>query len=316
MKAIEIRHTRPALQGWSGATVDSSWYGPMPAPTSYAELAEALSWLHEQVLDPGDVDRPQLFFRGQADHRWRLTPGLTRRLRPRPMHPLGIRVEELAREYEQALMADAAAVGVTSVDQPLLQQMAELQHYGAATRLLDFSFRPNVALWFAMQGDRGVPGLLFAFEDLPAIEPTRSLGNLSENLRSFQESLDGTDPFMWAPVAQHSRMLAQQSVFVVSVLWETDWSDIPVRTRWQTDSRVEALPEQLHVIYLSPELKQGVTEAFLTKSLGLNQTSMFPDLPGFSLAHSATQPLPAFRRWRRLETSLTALADPPDHSND
>lgn len=45
-----------------------------------------------------------------------------------------------------------------------LELLAALQHYGAPTRLLDFTFNPLIALWFAVESLDGRDGRVFAID--------------------------------------------------------------------------------------------------------------------------------------------------------
>lgn len=85
------------------------------------------------------------FFRGQRDSRWGLTPGLFRLGLPREeLEPFENTMKDRMRRVLQA--RTQAHLGLYEDDEYLL---ALAQHYGAPTRLLDWSRSPEVAAYFA-----------------------------------------------------------------------------------------------------------------------------------------------------------------------
>ena len=95
-----------------------------------------------------------------------------------------------------------------------LELLAELQHYGAATCLIDFTKNPLVALWFACQPpstnteqvEDGKVVALDVKDKFPQIEP--------ENLDAPIEDLLREKIWLYSPKKQNNRIVAQQSVFV------------------------------------------------------------------------------------------------------
>src|SRR3954469_10219862 len=94
----------------------------------------------------GVFSRGQRFaWRGMRSADYALRSSLHRRLG-------GAMSETRTRAAEKQLLADARSwgLGVTAtghVDD--LQLLADLQHYGIPTRLIDFTSNPMTALWFA-----------------------------------------------------------------------------------------------------------------------------------------------------------------------
>jgi FRG domain len=101
-------------------------------------------------------------WRGQPDLTWGLNPGLVRRLQDRKRFRDPI-TETLLRGHEQQLLESALARGYGR-QAGHIELLAVLQHHGAATRLLDVSSDPMVAMWFAVEdeGRLGSDGVLFA----------------------------------------------------------------------------------------------------------------------------------------------------------
>ena len=112
-------------------------------------------------------------------------------------------------------------------EQPLsnLNLLAELQHHGAATCLIDFTKNPLAALWMACRkSSRGdVNGKVYAV-DISARGPYKPVGvtEAQEKPISFffrRKRETGYQLYQWQPNYQNSRMLAQQSIFLFGGGW-------------------------------------------------------------------------------------------------
>ena len=103
-----------------------------------------------------------------------------------------------------------------------LELTAELQHYEAATCLIDFTHNPLLALWFACGGfsssDNGdEEGVIVAFEaGDPSACKTIDSGNIQKSIDELLQHKDGIKkPYVWnPPQGQNTRITAQQSAFV------------------------------------------------------------------------------------------------------
>jgi tetratricopeptide (TPR) repeat protein len=122
-------------------------------------------------------------------------------------------------EINMALIREARLRGYDQKDgRPLgdLEILAGLQHFKAATCLIDFTYSAQVALWFACgqdsKTDDSTNGKVFAVhkdaDRFIEIEPDL----LKETIPYF---LDGKEPqlYHWQPRQQNNRILAQQSIF-------------------------------------------------------------------------------------------------------
>ena len=106
-----------------------------------------------------------------------------------------------------------------------LELTAELQHYEAATCLIDFTRNPLIALWFACGGfsssDSGdEEGVIVAFEaGDPSTCKTIDSGDIENSIKKLfldeDNRLLSEKPYVWnPPQGQNTRITAQQSVFV------------------------------------------------------------------------------------------------------
>ena len=164
-------------------------------------------------------------FRGQGNTHWPLHSGATRRLRKHLVEGIQFRPDfpNLYLDYHQSTLiapARTQGLGVESGREISdLQLLAKLQHLGAATGLLDFSWDPLVGLWFAcrdLQGD----GKLYVINTNDPIQvamiSTDESGQRVTTL--FLPDGDSRTIAWWEPTASGdamARILRQRSVFVI-----------------------------------------------------------------------------------------------------
>ena len=135
--------------------------------------------------------------------------------------------EKLFIAESMRLLSDAKMQGHHWRDGRELKDLAltaELQHFGAATCLTDFSRNPLVALWFACGGlsssGGGQNGVVAAFDggDFDSCKKVNA-DNIEKPIGFFFSpeggSIAGQKFYVWAPSqSQNARITAQQSVFV------------------------------------------------------------------------------------------------------
>ncbi|MYB56786.1 MAG: FRG domain-containing protein [Gemmatimonadetes bacterium] len=153
-----------------------------------------------------------------------------------------------------------------------LDLLAELQHFGAATCLIDFTRDVLVALWFACQQSSGGPanGKIVAVRiDDPARFRTVGTKLIEEDIDHFFEP-DANGQYLlyqWQPKHQNNRIIAQKSVFVFGgIEIETEAECVIIKS-----SKQEIL-------------------GFLDKLSGITEASMFPDFDGFARLHAQNKP--------------------------
>ena len=103
-----------------------------------------------------------------------------------------------------------------------LEMLAELQHHGAATCLIDFTYSAQIALWFACgqdsktaQDSENPPnGKVFAvYNQLPDFKEVKS-NMLKDDIDDFLQDEEDSSLYYWQPRQQNNRIIAQQSVFL------------------------------------------------------------------------------------------------------
>ena len=154
-----------------------------------------------------------------------------------------------------------------------LELLAELQHFGAATCLIDFTRNAQIALWFAcQQSSTGeANGKVFAVR---ANDPVR-FKTVTPKLVTgedidyfFEEDESGRSPlYQWQPKQLNNRVIAQQSVFIFG------------------GSQIEVAAEC--VILKSSKSK---ILASLDNSASITEASIYPDFDGFARLHAQNKP--------------------------
>ena len=206
-------------------------------------------------------------FRGQSDAGWSLSSGATRRLNANGVESDGPDFLDEYLDYHLSLLDRARRVmpyGDKGQSSTPLQLLAKLQHFGAATGLLDFTHNPLVALWFACD-EPGHDGKVFSLsKELPHtsyVTPTLEEGDVRSILSTANDPT-GPDYLLWEPTVEGDaalRILGQRSVFVIG--------------RPAIDTR------HVHRIVINAADKQRLREEL--EQLDVSEQTIYRDLVGF-----------------------------------
>ena len=221
-------------------------------------------------------------YRGQQDSEWPLHSAAARRLREEHGDDVlrDLEFPEIYTGYHRdALIEPARTRGFGSeAGRRLsdLEVLAKLQHFGAATGLLDFTWSPLVALWFSCE-DSSRDGKLFCININDAILVSRvSTDEGGQSATAvFSGDAGSRQLSYWEPPLSgdaSARILRQRSVFVIGR---------------------PLLPEDTGIvseIIISGHDKESLRDEL--ESLDVHEESLFLDVYGFAQA-SARRPAPS-----------------------
>lgn len=252
-------------------------------------------------LQPQSQTKGKLIFRGLGNISHGIISSAGRRLRVKSS-----KQDEFIR-YHVNLVANARKYGYGGIglNSKLsdLEILAEIQHYGGATCLTDFSTNFLVALWFATATEydketreeiknNGVIYWLDLGEELnfnSISYYTESVGIdkiqniLTHVVSSFEAKQRKVEPcfWLWEPTKLNNRIIKQDSVFMFGLpaFKANDNLDL-----CEGGLRIKRMP-------ILSEHKKGIREE-LESLLGISAESVFYDIPGYSLnANGASVPI-------------------------
>lgn len=279
------------VEGPEMSCVHVGKFGDLYAPEKLSDLVGLL----EAYAEAGhDV----VAWRGQEDICWSIDCTATRRLETRQPDIAGpTEIEESVTEYEERLLAEARLIGHgfrNGRELSDLELLSVLRHYGAATRLMDFTRNAFIALWFATRSRSGSYGLLIGADPRPgASRRVRTKEHLEKPLRSVMDRKNIQRKFLlWEPRHLFDRMRVQQSLFVLGPVARRSWGSAPFGLRAEDPEQV---PEELVLVAVSPWLKQQLLDidgykASWRSLFGYEERYMFPDLEGYAGSHGSSAP--------------------------
>ena len=243
-------------------------------------IAKFLEWVFQN-------DSDHMVYRGLADESQKAESSLHRRLRGKsksaPKEEFIRASEELVKQAQlQGYARDPAG------DLKDLQLMGRLQHYGAATCLIDFTKNPHVALWFAClpskQKDGGADGKVIAV-DISKYDTVPS-NRLGDSLRKLMKE---DHPWKWKPESLGNRDITQHSEFIFG------------------QPEVESSEE----ITIPAALKADILKELV--KIDILEERLFSDLYGFAQINAHDRP---YRHYSESADYYATLAAQEAESND
>lgn len=235
----------------------------------------SLSQYLDQIEQTTDSDVSCLY-RGQENVEWQVTSSAYRRLKKQiefGNHPIEFQPNpetnlssDLFVGYLKQII-DEIQLRYPSTYKNLssLECMAHLQHNKVATGLIDFTYSPLIALWFACHNEEKKDGKVFIIaNDSEKIEEINTTHKLKQSLDTFF-NMDQPKWHLWTPTLDDlsvdtQRMTMQQSVFLFG-LPEVD---------------NELITQEIIV----PRSQKDYLRTALAK-LGITERTLFSDILGY-----------------------------------
>ena len=255
--------------------------------TPVKTVTEFLKRINE-IVKPETQKESKVLFRGQENEGWKVETSAYRRLKEEAKQE-NLSEEEISEEDElyynfvliqQFKHADFHSDYKSKIMQEDLGILAQLQHQGAATSLIDFTDNAMTALWFACKksinsdsndNNNGKVFILSTggeskFDEIDSIEQienskVRLPGEL--DFGGGNNILNNTKLIYWKPAHLNNRITAQQSYFLIS----------------------KREPPKMQEIIIDGNSKIDIMEELSTVH-GIDGTMLFPDLVGFAQANS------------------------------
>ncbi len=218
-----------------------------------------------------DLQGEIMLYRGLAKANWDVSSSAYRRIEKSENESL-FTSDSMIHGYTVELLNDASLRGFRerqSKNLSDLEMLAELQHYGAATCLIDFSENAMIALWFACYECPSYDGKVVAVETGDTTDFfTISYEDIDKPIESF---IDQGKLWKWKPDSINNRIVSQQSTFLFGKgrieKWNVDYKEIEIEVN-----------------------KKGNIRETLKKSFGIGEQSLFNDLDGFARYNSHNRP--------------------------
>jgi hypothetical protein len=213
-------------------------------------------------------------FRGERDERWPLYSSLSRYLRNAKVDPLAW------PEQEGRILRIFKRKAHQFLDKPPdptddFQWLALMQHHGAPTRLLDFTWSPYVAAFFALERTLA-DGVVWAMnpaaiDSSRADKPVRMDPRVQGNFNRY--FLKGKNHLIWMgePHTMNRRLIAQSGTFAVPGVL-----DVPIEEILSDRDQENILAKFV--------LANAVREVGMRELYRMNITfsTLFPDLDGLA----------------------------------
>lgn len=246
-----------------------------PENTMHTITPSSMESLLSEILEGVMTCSRCCVWRGQANIDWNPYPGLYRRLLNNGYGDSDID-EILIRKYETDLLCEANGLGFYGAGGAnRLDFMINLQHEGGATRFLDVTWNPFVALWFAScYPDEDVDAVVYCYQIDSNCCP------LPEQIFSWDDITppDGAgEPILFTPRRINERIKAQSASFLTCVL-DGPLSEGSIFTHASKYSNIKR-------IRLMPGLKKEVNK-WLKQYRRMRQFNVFPDFSGYARANS------------------------------
>lgn len=207
-----------------------------------------------EVLNNLNCSSKTMIYRGQADSDWEITSSAYRELSKNgsPVPPT------ILKEYHHRLLEGVRRLhDITISNENDVTILSQLQHNKAKTVLIDYTYNPLAALWFACtdKSCMNKDGCVYAVEE----SFTQNIFPLkNDDLDFLFKSTEIT--YVYHPYQINQRIINQQSVFLIRWLGKIDKS------------------QQIQIL-IPQKKKEGIIQEL--QVLGVTRKTLFQDFIGF-----------------------------------
>ena len=239
---------------------------------------EEFQTLASQFADTKSAMQYSYLFRGQTNSAWRLTPSLHRALKAGTSAPDAIDIERRVQMefFSQVhLHVDPALLNFGQKD--LWERWALMQHYGAPTRLLDWTLSPYVGAYFAVEDGWDSDGAIWVFHAYELMEHAIATIDPEDRGRLSDSIQPNAPPTMAIHQSQNrsARIVAQQGIFTVCRNILGEQYDL-------IEAACSERPEEVEYNYGKLIIPMNLKPTFLHHLYSMNVTanSLFPGADG------------------------------------
>ena len=229
-------------------------------------IEEFMAWVKE--LSDGSM-----LYRGLADKDWPVEASASRRIKGHSNENSVLM--PVFQNYVSKILEDARQWGLghrANMELCDLELLADLQHYGAATCLIDFTQTPLTALWFACWKKPKTDGRVIGMRtDNTELFKIVTSDQQKEKIGIFfeQEGL-----WKWSPRDINKRIVAQQSVFVFG--------------------KPQIEESHYESVIIDKSNKTTIIEA-LKKYYSILASNLFRDMGGFAIVNAHNRPYTEYK---------------------
>ena len=217
-------------------------------------------------------------FRGQTQSAWGLMPSLRRALKAGTSAADAIDIERrVQREFFSQAHLHVDPALLTFGESELFERWALMQHYGAPTRLLDWTLSPYVGAYFAVEDQWDSDGAIWVFHGYPLMRHAIATLGPDDKLRLSDSLRPDVPPTMAIHQSQNrsARIVAQQGIFTVC-------SNILGEQHDLIEAACAVPPEKVEYNYGKLIIPMDLKPKFLHHLYSMNVTanSLFPGADG------------------------------------
>jgi hypothetical protein len=246
------------------------------------EIKEFSSWSQlKSFIDGTFAFYSNYVFRGHAEYNWKLESTLTRAIKNLENKADIMQLVQYHLSAFKCNLRGRCNFNLNEISENELYALG--QHYGLLTPLLDLTFSPYVALFFALQqNSKAKKRCLWALEV------------------SLVDEINSLDPDPISPIVElinpltndNQRLINQQGLFLKLPILKS-FEDLVEKTNYIDDGT------QIYQIIFPDKL----TEDFLSRLniMNINNLTLFPDLTGSSLHSNYLLEIQPFLEKKRLE---------------